>query len=62
MMAAWYFATALCKQPETIWPYLKGQKLDEWVRQKAIQKAIESRRISKEEKEVLRALRREKEK
>ena len=42
--------------------YLKGQKLDEWVRQKAIQKAIESRRISKEEKEVLRALRREKEK
>lgn len=62
MMAAWYFATALCKQPETIWPYLKDQKLDEWVRQKAIQKAIESRRISKEEKEVLRALRREKEK
>lgn len=59
MMAAWYFATALCKQPQTVWPYIKGNQLDDWVRQKAIQKAVESRRISKEEKEILRALRRE---
>ena len=50
MMRAWYFAEALAKQEAAALPYLqrKGDAalLDEWTRRKAIQKAIESRRIS----------------
>ena len=58
MMAAWYFATALAKQPETILPYLLEDRLDPWVHNRTIQKAIESFRISPEQKEQLRRLRR----
>lgn len=61
MMRAWYFAEALAKQEAATLPYLerKGDDalLDEWTRRKAIQKAIESRRISSEMKERLRAIR-----
>lgn len=61
MMRAWYFAEALAKQEATALPYLqrKGDValLDEWTRRKAIQKAIESRRISSTMKERLRAMR-----
>lgn len=61
MMRAWYFAEALAKQEAATLPYLerKGNDalLDEWTRRKAIQKAIESRRISSEMKERLRAIR-----
>lgn len=57
MMIAWYFATALAKQYEQIIPYLEKKKLDAWVHRKSIQKAIESFRISKEQKEYLRTLR-----
>lgn len=55
MMIAWYFATALAKQYDSILPYIKGKKLDTWTHNKAIQKAIESYRITPEQKEVLRA-------
>lgn len=61
MMIAWYMATALAKQEETILPYIKENRLDTWVHNKTIQKAIESRRISTELKEELRAMRRKKE-
>lgn len=61
MMRAWYFAEAMAKQESAALPYLecKGDAalLDEWTRRKAIQKAIESRRISVEMKERLRAAR-----
>ncbi len=61
MMRAWYFAEALAKQEDATLPYLErkgdGALLDEWTRRKAIQKAIESRRISDEMKEHLRTLR-----
>lgn len=61
MMRAWYFAEALTKQESATLPYLerKGESafLDEWTRRKAIQKAIESRRISKDLKDHLRSLR-----
>lgn len=56
MMAAWYFATALAKQYETILPYLEKQRLDVWTHNKAIQKATESYRITKEQKAYLRKL------
>ena len=56
MMIAWYFATALAKQYEAVLPYLKERRLDSWTHGKAIQKALESYRISPERKEVLRKL------
>lgn len=57
MMAAWYFATALAFREDEILPYIKEGKLDEWTRGRAIQKAIESRRVSDEQKALLRGLR-----
>lgn len=58
MMVAWYFATALAKQYESILPYLKEGRLETWTHNKTIQKAVESYRIRPEQKEELRALRR----
>ena len=61
MMRAWYFAEALVWQPERALPYLErrgtGAPLDEWTRRKAIQKAIESRRIPASMKDQLRGYR-----
>lgn len=57
MMAAWYFATALAKQPEAVLPYLTERRLDPDVHQKTIRKACESFRISPEFKEQLKKLR-----
>lgn len=56
MMIAWYFATALAKQYESILPFLEKKSLENWTHNKAIQKAIESYRISNEQKEYLRTL------
>ena len=56
MMRAWYFATALAKQYEKILPFIEEQNLDVWTHNKTIQKAIESYRISPEQKEYLRGL------
>ena len=58
MMIAWYFATALFKQYEAALVYIKEEKLPLWAHNKAIQKAIESNRISAEQKSLLRALKR----
>ena len=57
MMIAWYFATALAKQWYSVIPYLEERKLTPWVHKKTIQKAIESYRITPEQKEYLRILR-----
>ncbi len=57
MMIAWYFATALAKQWDDTVPYLQQHRLSLWVHKKAIQKAIESYRITPERKEYLRTLR-----
>lgn len=56
MMIAWYFATALAKQYDSALPYIEQKKLDEWTHNKTIQKAVESYRISPEQKEYLRGL------
>lgn len=60
MMIAWYFATALAKQYDAAVTYLENQGLDAWTHNKAIQKACESCRITKEQKEYLRTLKRKK--
>ena len=56
MMTAWYFATALAKQYESVLPFIEDRKLDVWTHNKAIQKAIESYRITPEQKEYLKSL------
>ena len=58
MMIAWYFATALAKQYEETLPYIEKQKLDIWTHNKSIQKAVESYRITPEQKEYLKTLKR----
>ncbi len=58
MIIAWYFATALVKQYDASLPYLEQNQLSPWTHNKAIQKAIESRRISPKTKSYLRSLKR----
>jgi len=58
MVQAWYFATALAKQYEAVLPYLTEQKLDVWTHNKTIQKAVESYRITPEQKVFLKTLKR----
>lgn len=57
MMSAWFFATVLAKQYDEAVSYLENKKLSEWVHNKTIQKAIESYRITKNQKEYLKTLR-----
>lgn len=56
MMRAWYFATALAKQYETTVKLLEERQLDIWTHNKTIQKAVESYRITPEQKDYLRTL------
>ena len=56
MMIAWYFATALAKQYEAVLPFLEKKRLARWVHNKAIQKSVESRRITAEQKAYLKSL------
>lgn len=58
MVQAWYFSTALAKQWDSAVLYLTGNKLDEWVHNKTIQKAVESYRITPQQKEYLKKLKR----
>lgn len=57
MMVAWYFATALAKRYDESVKYIEERKLDEWVHKKAIQKAVESYRVSDEHKQYLKSFR-----
>ena len=57
MMQAWYFATALAKQYGAALPYLENRRLDPWTHNRTIQKAVESRRITPEQKAYLKTLR-----
>lgn len=58
MMQAWYFATALAKQYDSVIHYLEQNRLDADTHNKAIRKAIESFRITDEQKKYLRTLKR----
>jgi len=57
MMVAWYFATALAKQYDNSVIYIEGHRLEPWTHKKAIQKAIESFRVSEEHKDHLKSFR-----
>ena len=56
MMIAWYFATALAKQYPYAIKYIEEKKLSPWVHNKTIQKAVESFRVSDEQKTYLKSL------
>lgn len=53
MMVAWYFATALAKQYDAVLPYITENRLEKWAHNKAIQKAIESYRVTLDQKAFL---------
>jgi len=57
MMMAWFFATALAKQYNATIKYIENKKLDSWIHQKTIQKALESYRVSDEHKGYLKKIR-----
>lgn len=58
MMVAWYFATALHAQYEATLPILEDNRLEIWTHNKTIQKAVESYRITDEQKTYLRSRKR----
>lgn len=58
MMQAWYFATALSKRYDETLPFIEQNRLDADVHNKTIQKAVESYRITKEQKAYLKTLKR----
>ena len=58
MMISWYYATALAKKWDETIIYLESNVLDKWIHNKTIQKARESYRITKEQKEYLNTLKR----
>lgn len=60
MMIAWFFATALAKQWDDAATYIVDKRLDVWTHNKTIQKAVESDRITAEQKVYLRGLKRKK--
>lgn len=54
---AWYFSFALIKQYEDTIPYLQNKRLATlWIHNKTIQKAVESYRITDEQKTYLKSL------
>ena len=57
MMVAWYFATALAKQYDESVVYIEEHRLEPWTHKKAIQKAVESYRVTEAHKEYLKMLR-----
>lgn len=57
MMIAWYMATALAKQWDTVIPYIEEHRMSDWVHRKTIQKAVESYRITDEQKKYLKGYR-----
>ena len=56
MMCAWFYATALAKQYDATIDIFEQKVLPPWVHNKAIQKARESFRVSKEHKDYLKNL------
>ncbi len=56
MMTSWFFATALAKQYEAAVKFIEQKRLAVWTHNKAIQKAVESYRITDEQKKYLKTL------
>lgn len=59
MGISWALATFMIKYPEKVLTYIKSNECDSWVRNKTIQKSIESFRISDELKLELKELRKQ---
>lgn len=57
MARAWYLSMALVYQWDAAYPVIAESKLDRWTHLKTIQKAVESRQISAERKELLKSFR-----
>lgn len=57
MMVAWFFATALAKQYDVAVKFVEQNRLPVWTHNKVIQKAVESYRITDEQKKYLKTLR-----
>jgi 3-methyladenine DNA glycosylase AlkD len=58
MAAAWCFSECMARFPEETMGYLKGEcGIDDWTYRKAVQKCLESYRVSDADKAELRALR-----
>ena len=55
-MIAWYFATGRAKQYDAVLPFIEGKRLEKWTHNKAIQKSVESYRITPEQKAYLKTL------
>lgn len=58
MAIAWLLSVSYIKQKEKTLEYIKDNNLDDFTYNKALQKIIESYRVSKEEKENIRAMKR----
>ena len=56
MAMAWFYSFALIKQYDSTIKLFESKKLDKWIHNKSIQKAIESYRITDDRKEYLRSL------
>ncbi|MDU5978323.1 MAG: DNA alkylation repair protein, partial [Finegoldia magna] len=56
MMIAWFFATALAKQWDDVIFVLEDNLLEDWTHNKTIQKSRESFRITPEQKQYLKSL------
>lgn len=59
MMVAWYLATGLAKNYDAFIKAIEEQRFDKNTHNKAIQKAVESYRVSEEHKVYLKSLRRQ---
>ena len=57
MMQAWYMATALAKQYDAAFEVIQQKRLPKWTHNKSIQKAVESYRITDEQKALLKTCR-----
>lgn len=57
MAVAWYFSFAVIKQYDAAVKYLEDGRLEKWTHNKAIQKCVESFRVSEERKQYLKSLR-----
>ena len=56
MMIAWYFATALAKQYDNVICFVENNVLDKWTHNKTVQKAVESHRITENQKAYIKSL------
>ncbi len=57
MMVAWYFAELMVKQRDVAITFFENEKMADQTHNTAIQKSIDSTRVSKEDKDYLRTLR-----